>query len=132
MGEGFRRKACMVAGVHMTEAPSPLTYSSVVSRDSVRIELTIYDFSGLKMLACDIQNGLLTAKCRKKCYTRAGPEFGSDQGKLMLITLALYGLRTSIAIFWSYLADTLYELGYTPTKADSDVWLRKSVKADGF
>ena len=26
----------------------------------------------------------------------------------------------------------MYELGYTPTKADPDVWLRKPVKYDGF
>ena len=50
----------------------------------------------------------------------------------MLITRALYRLKTSSARFRSYLAETLYELGYTPTKADPDVWLRKAVKADGF
>ena len=26
----------------------------------------------------------------------------------------------------------MYELGYTPTKSDPDVWLRKAVKADEF
>ena len=64
MGEGFRRKALMVAVGHMTEAPSSFTYSSIVSRDSVRIALTISALNGLKVLACDIQNALLTAKCR--------------------------------------------------------------------
>ena len=116
----------------MTEAPASLTYSSVVSRDSVRIELTIAALNVLKVLACDIQNDLLTAKCRDKCYTLAGPEFGSDRGKLMLITRALYGLKTSSASFGSYLAETLYELGYTTTKSDPEVWLQKAVKADGF
>ena len=28
--------------------------------------------------------------------------------------------------------ETFYELGYTPTKADPDVWLLKAVKVDGF
>ena len=35
MGESFRRKARMVAGGHTTEVPATLTYSPVVSRDSV-------------------------------------------------------------------------------------------------
>ena len=35
MEENFRRKARMVAGGHETTTPSSLTYSSVVSRDSV-------------------------------------------------------------------------------------------------
>ena len=63
MGENFRRKARMVAGGHTTEAPSTLTYSSVVSRDSVRIALTIAALNGLSVLACDIQNAYLTAPC---------------------------------------------------------------------
>ena len=65
MGKGFRRKACMVTGGHMTEAPASLNYSSVLSRDSARIALTITALNGLKVLACDIQNAFLTAKCRE-------------------------------------------------------------------
>ena len=76
MGEGFRRKARIVAGTHMIEAPVLLTYSSVVSRDSVRIALMISALNGLKVLACDIQNAFLTANFREKCYTRDGPELG--------------------------------------------------------
>ena len=64
MGKGFRRKACIVAGGHITEAPESLTYSSVVSRESVRIALTIAAWNGLKVLACDIHNAFLTANCR--------------------------------------------------------------------
>jgi len=66
MGENFRRKTRMVAGGHMTESPSSLTYSSVVSRDSVRIALTIAALNGLSTLSCDIQNAYLTASCREK------------------------------------------------------------------
>ena len=51
MGEKFRRKARMVAGGHTTETPSALTYASVVSRDSVRIALTIAALNDLKVLA---------------------------------------------------------------------------------
>ena len=50
----------------------------------------------------------------------------------MLITRALYGLKTSSASFRSYLEETWYELGYTPMKSDPDVRLWKAVKADGF
>ena len=51
IGEGFRRKARMVAGGHMTEAPDLLTYSYVASRDSVRIALNVAALNGLKVLA---------------------------------------------------------------------------------
>ena len=86
----------------------------------------------MKVLACDIQNAFLTAKCREKCYTRAGPEFGSEHGKLILITCALYGLRASGATFRSFLGEALYDLGYVLTKADPDVWIRLAVNPYGF
>lgn len=41
LGENFRRKARFCADGHKTGAPASLTYSSVVSRDSVRIILMI-------------------------------------------------------------------------------------------
>jgi hypothetical protein len=133
MGENFRRKARMVAGGHVTETPSTLTYSSVVSRDSVRIALTIAALNGLKVLVCDIQNAYLTAPCREKIWTVAGPEFGpEDQGKNMLVVRALYGLKSSGAAFRSFLAETLHDMGFSPSVADPDVWLRPAIKENGF
>ena len=131
MGKSFRRKARMVAGGHTTENPAGLTYASLVSRDSVSIALTIAALNNLKVLPCDIQNAYLTAKCRDKIYTIAGPEFGSDVGKLMIVVRALCGLKSSVAAFRALVSETVYDLGYTPSKADPDVWLRTAVKPDG-
>ena len=132
IGENFRRKARLVAGGHTTDAPATLTYSSVVSRDSVRIALTIAALNGLEVMVCDIQNAYLTADCREKIWTRAGPEFGSESGTIMLIRKALYGLKSSGAAFRTHLAETLYDIGFVPTWADPDVWRRPAVKEDGF
>ena len=65
-GENFRHKVRLIAGGHMTDTPNTLTYSSVVSRDSVRIVLTIVALNDLSVMACDIQNAYLTAECRGK------------------------------------------------------------------
>lgn len=54
------------------------SYALVVSRDYVRIASTIAALNGLKLLVCKIQNAYLTADCREKIWTRAGPEFGSE------------------------------------------------------
>jgi hypothetical protein len=88
MGENFRRKARFVAGGHTTDVPSVLTYASVVLCDSVRIALTIAALNGLKLVACDIQNAYLTADCREKIWTRAGPEFGSEAGTIFIVKKA--------------------------------------------
>jgi hypothetical protein len=132
MGENFRRKARLVANGNQTETPPTLTYSSVVSRDSVRIAFLVAALNDLNILACDIQNAYLTADCREKIYIIAGPEFGSEAGSIMLVKKALYGLKSSGAAFRAHLAETLYDLGYTSTKADPDVWIRPATKPDGF
>lgn len=131
--ENFRRKARFVAGGHMTDTPTSLTYSSVVSRDSVRILLLIAALNGLDVHSCDIKNAYLTADCREKITTTAGPEFGPElNGKLMIIRKALYGLKSSGAAFRAHLADHIYAMGFVPTRADPDVWFRPAVKENGF
>ena len=98
-GEDFCRKARFVAGGHTTEAPSTLTYSSVVSQDSVRIALLLAALNDVDLKSLDIQNAYLTADCRERIWTRAGPEFGSEQGAAMIVRKALYGLKSSGAAF---------------------------------
>ena len=132
LGENYRRKARLVAGGHKTEAPASITYSSVVSRDSVRIALLIAALNELDVLSCDIQNAYLTAPCRERVFTVAGDEFGSDSGKTMIITRALYGLKSAGASFRAFLGEHLYDMGYRPCMADPDVWLRPAVKNCGF
>ena len=121
-----------MAGCHTTETPAALTYAYVVSRDSVRISLTIVALNGLNILACDIQNPYLIAQCREKIWTFSGPEFGSDTGKIFIIKMALYGLKSSGTAFCSLLAETLHEINYVTYKANPDVYMRPAVKPNGF
>ena len=60
MGDNFRQKSRFVTGGHMKNTPDTFTYSSVVSRYLVRIDLTIVALGGLDILSCDIQNNYLT------------------------------------------------------------------------
>ena len=61
MGENFFLKSRFVAGGHMTETPTTLSYSSLVSRDLVCIVLTIAALNVLEVFPCDIQNTYFTA-----------------------------------------------------------------------
>ena len=113
--------------------PSELTYASVVSRDLVRIVLTVAALDGLRIMACDIQKAYLTADCRERIWTRSGPKFGSEAGTIfLLVKKALYGLKSAGAAFRALLAERLYDIGYVPTKADPDAWLRPAVKPNGL
>lgn len=126
------RKARLVAGGHETEPTKDATYSSVVSRESVRLAFTVAALNGLDILAADIQNAYLNAMTKEKVYTTAGLEFGVENvGKKVLIVRALYGLRTSGARFRAHLAQCLRDAGYVSSKADPDVWLKAATKSDG-
>jgi hypothetical protein len=71
-----------------TQTPATLTCSSVVSRDLVRIALAAAALNELDMLDCDMEGAHLTAKCREKVWVEAGPEFGSEAGKIMIVKMA--------------------------------------------
>jgi hypothetical protein len=106
LGENYRRRARLAADGHKTDATtSTITYSSVVSRDSVRIAVTIAALNDLKIFACDIQNAFLTAPCREKLYTVAGPEYGSNEGEIMIVVRALYDLKSAGATFRAFLGE---------------------------
>jgi hypothetical protein len=77
----FTRKARFVAGGHLADPPSCLTYSSVVSRDSVIIDFLIAAINGYYVIAVDVQNAYVQATSLEKYYAIAGDEFGEDKGK---------------------------------------------------
>ena len=57
------RKARLVAGGDMTGLPSSSTYSSMVTRKSMRIAFLSAGLNDLDVLACDIGNAYLNAPC---------------------------------------------------------------------
>ena len=59
--EDFRRKARLVAGGHMMETPKTFTYANIVSRETVRIALTVAALNDLEVKMSDVQNAYLTA-----------------------------------------------------------------------
>ena len=125
------RKARYVAGGHKTEPPASITYASVVSRESVRIAFLVAALNELDILSGDVQGAYLNAPCREKIYIICGPEFGEYCGRIAVIRLALYGLKSSGFAWRSHLAETLRTCEFTMCYADNDVWMRPAVKADG-
>ena len=56
------RKARYVGGGHLTQVSPSLSYSIVVSRDSVRIMFFVAAFNDLDVKRCDIGNAYLDAE----------------------------------------------------------------------
>ena len=99
------------------------TYSLVVQRDSAWIAFLYAALNDLDILSCEISNTYLEAPCGEKLWTVASKEFGSLDGKLMIIHRALYGIKA--------LSTTLSSMNFEPSRTDTDIWLRISTNLRG-
>ena len=123
----LRRKARLVAGGNHTTPPKEDVYSGVVGMDSVRLGFIIATLFNLTVCAADVGNAFLYGLTNEKVYIIAGGEFGPElKGKRLLIVKSLYGLRTSAARFHEHISDKLRQLGFSPSKADSDLWIKST------
>ena len=108
----FTHKARLVVGGHTTEVTEMSNYSSIVSRESVRIVMVVAALHSLNIEDGGIQNAYLIALCLEKIYTVCGPEFGPDlQGKRAIVVRVLYGLRSLGKAFRNHLTVGITELG---------------------
>ena len=120
-----RRKARLVAGGHKTPHVSPEeVYSGVVSMDTIRLAFVLASMNNLEVCAADISTAFLYGKTREKVYVVAGKEFGKHAGKRMIIEGGLYGLKTSAARFHEECAAKLRSMGFRPSRADYDLWIK--------
>jgi hypothetical protein len=74
----FTRKARFVAGGHVTDPPTSITYSSVVARDSVHLAFLIAALNELDILSADIGNAYLNAPTKEKVHRTCGMELGHE------------------------------------------------------
>ena len=121
-----RRKARIVAGGHMTDPPAEDVYSGVVGMDTVRLAFAVGAMQGLDVCACDISTAFLYGKTKEKVYIVAGPEFGPElEGKRLIVQGNWYGLKSAAATYHSVASAVLRKMGFTPTKVDANLWMRR-------
>ena len=101
--ENCRKKARLVVGRHMKKSPAQLTSASVLSRETVRIALTIAKLNDLQVKFCDVLIAYITAPVMEMIWTTLGPEFGDDQGNTAIVVRDLYGLKYIGAAFRKHL-----------------------------
>ncbi len=100
-------------------------YSGVVSLCGIRTLIFLAELNKLDTWAMDIGNTYLVAITSEKLFIIAGAEFGLQQGHILIIYKALYGLRTSGLRWHDRFADVLRSLGFNPCVAKPDIWMRQ-------
>ncbi len=121
-----RCRARFVAGGHMMDGGGDTYYSSVVSLRGMHMIVFLAELNDLELAAGDISSAYLEAFTKEKICFVAGKEFEpfGHEGHMMLVVKALYGLRTSGAHFHELLCHRMEQLGFSLSKADSDIWMR--------
>ena len=119
-----RHKSRLVAGGHLTDTPIDSVYSSVVSLRGIRILTFIAELNDCEVWATDIGNAYLESFTKEKVYIIAGPEFGDREGCTLIISKALYGLKSSGLRWHERFADVLRSMEFFPSKAEPDIWMR--------
>ena len=125
------RNARYVAGGHLTDPPTSMTYASVVGRETVRIAFLIASLNDLKILAGDIQNVYLNAHTKENIFFYAGDKWKGSKGWVVVITRAIYGLKSSALIWCNHLTDILgNKLKFRSSSSDPDLWYKDMVYTD--
>ena len=120
-----QHKCQYVANGSITDELGDDIYSGVVGIDSVRIALLLAQLNGLQVCAGDVSCAFLQSQCKEKIYTIAGPEFGPKlQGKVLMMNKSIYGLRSASASFHEHCARVLHKIGFKPSHADPDLWMK--------
>ena len=129
----FTQKARFLARNHMTEPPNSLTYSSLVSWESVKIKFPIPAFNDFDLMSCNIGNAYLNANCRERIWFVAWAECGLDlEGCVCKLFWALYSLKSSGAAWRAMFSEFIINMmGFKPTRADADVYMRRSLRNGG-
>ena len=68
----FNCRYRLVTGGNKTESTSSITYSSIVTRESVILEFLTDGQNYIDICARDIGNAYLNATCQEKLWTEAG------------------------------------------------------------
>jgi len=70
------------------------------------------------------RNAHVNAESSQKAYVpKAGYEFGSRKGMMIVIVKALCGLSASGADWHRHFSNSLRSYGFEPTRHNKDVWI---------
>ena len=123
--EDRRYKARLVVGGHKVDSSDYNTYSSQVDTLSVHLLFLISQHMKLDLMTADVGNAFPTAPNQEKVWCVAGDEFGDRKGAMIEIQRAMYGLSGSSRAFADFLGDCLHSIGFEPSRADPDLWIKK-------
>ena len=93
---------------------------------NLREAMFLADLNNLQLWGADVGNAYLRAPTKEKLYIVHGPVFEELQGHVLVVQKELYGTRSGGACWHDKHFDILYQMGFKPSKADPDIWMKPS------
>jgi hypothetical protein len=95
--DGHLKNQLVAAGNRTPKVLMEEVFSSVVSMEAVHFDFIMAQLNGLLVCPGNVENNFFYGKTRKKVFTIAGPEFGSDlAGKLLTIDKLYTDLKAQV------------------------------------
>jgi len=94
----------------------------------VRMATSLAELNGQSVWSTDVGNAYLESETQEKVCITGGPESEELHGHVLVVKRALHGLKSSSLRWHERSADVMRDMGLTPLKAGSDIWMRE---ADG-
>ena len=120
-----RHKVRLVADGSLTPEPVENINSGVVSLRHLRLVIFLGELNNLELWGADIGNAYLEAHTQQKLFIIGGAEFEELEGFILIFNKALYGLNSCGKKWAQKFYDIIKDVGFTPSKADPYVWMRK-------
>ena len=101
------------------------TFSPVVKAATIRVVLAISVSRGWSLRQLDVKNAFLHGVLEEEVYMKQPPGFEDSNVPHYICKLdkALYGLKQAPRAWYSRLSSKLHGLGFTPSKADTSLFL---------
>ena len=84
------------------------------------------ELNNLQLWGAYVGKAYLQALTKEKLYIVGGPEFEELEGHVLVIHNALNVTRSGGACWHDKLFDILHQIGFKPSKADPDIWMKSS------
>ena len=117
---------------HKFDTPTSMTYTSILSKQSVKVVLMLADLNGHNVKCSDVHNSYINSKTKEIVQFWNVREFGVHKGKVVIVVRSLSGMKGAGSAWSLALRKIIRDLVFFPFRAFGDVQIRISIDASNI
>jgi len=122
-----------VIGDHVIDSSEHSGYSAMVKMTSMMLLNVVAKAQGLERVDGDVGNAYLNTETKEKFFTKCSLEFGPEMvNRIAIVQKGLFGLKSIGNRWYSHVAKTIHQLGFTPSRYDPNIWYKLRDNGEGY